>query len=251
MIEEPRLAGTTEVRSLGDEMKNADTILRILTALLIGVAISVVTYHAPSLFRPAEDSFVPSSFITHTLMWVLSILAIAILTKGQLAQYGFTKGRFHLTPTIFLWVLPTMILSVMAFFASGPGQGALKVVGLSQLRDIVFIWFYASISEEIFARGLLQSFLSPLSKHGLRLSTRLRLSLPVLLAGLYFGMMHIVLWKQEGPAAIVVIVLSTCLGIVAGYYREKSESLWPAIIIHALFNVGGSLPIWLLCWLLG
>jgi membrane protease YdiL (CAAX protease family) len=47
-----------------------------------------------------------------------------------------------------------------------------------------------------------------------------------------------------------VIVLTTLLGLVAGYYREKTGSLIPAIIIHALFNVGGMLPMWLLSWLL-
>jgi membrane protease YdiL (CAAX protease family) len=40
------------------------------------------------------------------------------------------------------------------------------------------------------------------------------------------------------------------LGIVAGYNREKTGSLIPAIIIHALFNIGGMLPMWLLTWLL-
>jgi membrane protease YdiL (CAAX protease family) len=36
------------------------------------------------------------------------------------------------------------------------------------------------------------------------------------------------------------------LGTVAGYYRDQTKSLVPAILIHALFNVGGSLRFWIL-----
>jgi membrane protease YdiL (CAAX protease family) len=72
------------------------------------------------------------------------------------------------------------------------------------------------------------------------------LSLPVIFGGLYFGMMHIVAIKRMGP---LVILFTTLLGLVAGYYREKTKSLIPAIIIHALFNIGGSLPMWILSWI--
>jgi membrane protease YdiL (CAAX protease family) len=71
--------------------------------------------------------------------------------------------------------------------------------------------------------------------------------LPVLFSGLYFGLMHVVAINKLGPP---VIVLTTLLGLVAGYYREKTGSLIPAIIIHALFNIGGMLPMWVLSWLL-
>ena len=222
--------------------------LRLPIALVMGLAISIVTLKAPGLFKLTETS--PpwlSAFITHTFMWLLSILIIIILTKGKIGEYGFTRGKFRLTGKIFLWVIPTAVLSVMGFFASQAGQNVKEVLEFSYLEDIVFVWIYASICEEVFTRGLLQSFLSPLAGYGIRLSKGLRLSLPVLFSGLFFGMMHIVAIDRIGPP---VIVLTSALGIIAGYYREKTESLIPAIIIHALFNVGGMLPMWILTWLL-
>jgi membrane protease YdiL (CAAX protease family) len=222
--------------------------LRLPIAFVMGLAISIITLKAPGLFRVTETS--PdwlSAFVTHTFMWLLSIFIIIILTKGKIGEYGFTRGRFRLTGKIFLWVIPTAVLSVMGFFASRAGQDVKEVLELSYLEDIVFVWIYASICEEVFTRGLLQSFLSPLAGYGIRLSKRLRLSLPVLFSGLFFGMMHIVAISKLGPS---VIVFASALGIVAGYYREKTESLIPAIIIHALFNVGGMLPMWILTWLL-
>jgi membrane protease YdiL (CAAX protease family) len=219
---------------------------RLLAALCMGLAISVITLHLTGLFSISEDNFVPSSFVTHTLMWILSVALICVLSKGQLRNYGFSKAKFRLTPKIFLWMVPMAILSVLGFMGSRlAGEGEL-INGLVVLQDILFIWIYASISEEIFTRGLLQSFLSPLTKYGFMLVKRWRISLPVLFSGLFFGAMHIVLLKTMGPAVIMVMTMSAGLGIVAGYHREKTDSLIPAIIIHGLFNVGGALPMWLL-----
>jgi membrane protease YdiL (CAAX protease family) len=184
-----------------------------------------------------------SGFITHTFMWILSVLIALILTKGKLKNYGFTRGKFQLSGRIFLWVIPMAILSVIGFIASRSGQDIKGGFGLSHLQDIIFVWIYASIAEEVFTRGLLQSYLSPLARYGINLSKKLRLSLPVLFSGLFFGMMHIVAIDKMGPP---VIIFTSVLGIIAGYYREKTESLIPAIIIHALFNIGGMLPRWLL-----
>ena len=221
--------------------------LRLPAALLMGVAISVITLKSPNILQISEPR--PpwiSGFTTHTFMWVSSVLIALILTKGKLKDYGFTKGKFQLTGRLFLWIIPTAILSVVGFIASRSGQDVKESFGLSYFQDIIFVWIYASITEEIFTRGLLQSFLSPLTRYGISLSKKLRLSLPVLFSGLFFGMMHMVAIDKMGPP---VIVFTSALGIIAGYYREKTESLIPAIIIHALFNIGGMLPIWVLSWL--
>ncbi len=221
--------------------------LRLIFALLIGLVISIVTLRAPGVLGVTKAS--PpwlSAFVTHTFMWILSVSAIVLLAKGKMAEYGLAKGKFRLTGKIFLWVIPTAILSILGFIASRSGAPVKPGLGLSPIQSIIFVWIYASVSEEIFTRGLLQGFLFSLMKYGINLSKNLRLSLPVLFSGLYFGLMHIVAIDKMGPP---VIVLTTLLGLVAGYYREKTESLIPAIIIHALFNVGGMLPMWFLSWL--
>jgi membrane protease YdiL (CAAX protease family) len=48
-----------------------------------------------------------------------------------------------------------------------------------------------------------------------------------------------------GPKTILICISATLLGIVAGTYRQASGSLIPAILVHLLFNVGGTLPAWL------
>jgi membrane protease YdiL (CAAX protease family) len=67
----------------------------------------------------------------------------------------------------------------------------------------------------------------------------------VLLSGLFFGAMHLLVVRQMGPG---VVVFTTYLGLVAAYYRQKTGSLLPAILMHMLFNICGSAPIWIIQW---
>jgi len=73
--------------------------------------------------------------------------------------------------------------------------------------------------------------------------------MPVDVSGLFFGFMPFVLIKSMGHAAIPVILLAVVLGLVAARYRERTGSLLPAIIAHALFNIGGMLPLWVIQWM--
>ena len=123
--------------------------------------------------------------------------------------------------------------------------------GLTKLQTVLFVWIYASICEEALTRGLLQGLLSPLSRFGASFRGKLRLSVPVILSALFFGGMHAILVGAIGGAVVGVVIFAVLLGLVAGKYRERTGSLVPAIIVHALFNVGGALPIWLIGWVRG
>jgi membrane protease YdiL (CAAX protease family) len=180
-------------------------------------------------------------------MLALSVAIIWLFSKGKLNDYGFTLGSYRFSPRILLWGLPTAALSLVAL-ASSDGQPAGALNELAKPQLIIFIWIYASISEEVLTRGLLQTLLSGGS--GDRVQRR-RLSTPVLVSGLFFGAMHLGLLESMGPEAVPVIIVVVFLGLVAARYRERTGSLVPAIIIHALFNVGGMLPLWIVQWLTG
>ena len=109
----------------------------------------------------------------------------------------------------------------------------------SFLSSIILVWIIASSVEEIFYRGFLQTFLEPLKDIGLKLG-KVYLSLPVILTALMFGFMHLCL-KGKLPWQMVrfIIFNATVLGLIAGYYREKTGSLIPAYFVHLTFNVVG------------
>lgn len=92
-----------------------------------------------------------------------------------------------------------------------------------------FRWFVfglaAPVQEEVIFRGVVQT----------RLASRLIDSgggnpAAIVLAGLAFGCVHF-----EGGVATAVSALA--LGCVCGYFRYKTNSLVPAVIIHAICNL--------------
>lgn len=221
---------------------------RPVLALALAAAVCLAAMYAGRIVRLPLASFFPSSFVTHSLMLALSIAAMLLISKGRLDLYGFTKGAYKFSPRIFLWVLPMAVLSTVQAVASH-GQGTGGPPGFTKLQLVVFVWVYASICEETLTRGLLQTLLSRNSR--VEAASPRRLSMPVVVSGLFFGAMHIVLVKSMGLAAVPLILLVTFLGLVAARYREKTGSLLPAIIVHALFNIGGMLPLWVIQWLRG
>lgn len=222
-------------------------LMRVLSAIGTCATIFIVALlagrHSGGLFW----SFLPSSFATDTVMVLLALVVMRTRPGLSLVDFGFTRGSFRWTPGILLWVLPTAALSALSLaWPQGGGRPSGPAAGFSDLQIVLFVWIYASVAEEILTRGLLQTLLD-----GRRQSTTRHrwLSNAVIVSGLFFGAMHLVLIRYMGAAAVVPIALATFLGIVAAQYRESTGSLLPAIIVHALFNIGGTLPLWIVAWL--
>lgn len=132
----------------------------------------------------------------------------------------------------------------------------LLTLGLGMLTTLIMRWFYfdpmpiarqmpgpqllfvvlllSPIAEEYYYRGWLQPVIAP----GPRF---LRISVPVWIAALNFGLMHSTVAVDGSWRTALLIVGSTfLLGLVCGRLREKYGLGW-AILAHFLFNVGGML----------
>jgi membrane protease YdiL (CAAX protease family) len=222
---------------------------RSLFAVIVSTAVlSAATVVAMKLPTP-RGSFLPASFITHSMMLVLSVVAILLISKRRLDLYGFTRGTFRFRPQILLWALPSAMLATAQALASPRGQAPHMLFPLTKIQTVLFVWIYASICEETLVRGLFQTMLRGASAADT--DTRVGLSYRVTMSGLFFGAMHLVLIRMIGIAAIPIAVMTGFLGCVLAWYRERTGSLLPSILIHALFNIGGAVPIWLVVWLRG
>ncbi len=179
-------------------------------------------------------------FANHSAMLLVSVVVMALATRGDLARFGFRAPSDLQMRQYVLWGLGIGMASTL-IAAAAPGKESTVSRELTFVQTIVFIWFWASICEEVFVRGLIQTALTPLASHGFLLAG-LRLSAPVLIGGLFFGLMHLtqVSMGADLGKAIVVVLFAIALGVVAGYYREVTGSLVPAIVVHAFANIGGS-----------
>jgi len=220
--------------------KNAS---RIVTTVLVGVLIFVASIVLPKLL---VSQGVSSLLTTQGLELVLALLAIGIVGKGRFSDYGFRLPRIA---SFSLWVLLKWVLIALAAIGMGAvatlaislsgSSGSPIVKQLSFPQIVLFIWVFSSIIEEILTRGFIQGHLSPLNEVSVRVLL-FRVSLPTLIGALFFGAMHIVLLLSGADilTTVIVVVFTFSLGLLAGHQRDKSGSLIPAIILHALANMG-------------
>jgi len=211
-------------------------IVKIIVAILLGLFVLMVGAFIMSL-----DGLPELIRSNHTTMLFLSLLIILILSKGRISSYGFKLTRDIRLKQITLWSFGIAVVGTLlqAFI---PGKGLTFLEGFSFPRVVIFIWIYASICEEVLTRGLIQGYLKPLVKYGFTIF-KPRISLPVLVGALFFGSMHLALLTMGVGSFMVftIVLLAFILGIIAGYYREKTGSIIPAIITHMVFNISGTL----------
>ncbi|MFH1010930.1 MAG: CPBP family intramembrane glutamic endopeptidase [bacterium] len=179
---------------------------------------------------------------------LIALLAISTIWSGEFGRFGFRfSGDLKIWKSI-LVSLPLFLVSLIVggIFASlimaiaGPTP-SYDFGNMNLLQQIVKVWILASIAEEIVFRGLIQTYLSSRVLGSLSFF-RLRISHATVIAALMFSLAHFfLLTKGAGAAQMAMIALSTfILGAAAGYFRETTGSLAPAIVVHMLFNVWGS-----------
>lgn len=207
-------------------------ILRIIVALFLGLLVLILS---SMVVASTNSNLMPAG------MFVFSFILILILSKGKISEYGFKIGdNLRLKQTIIVGLIAGFIItSTTLYLPINPPPGT---EDFSFIQVVILIWIFASICEEVLTRGLIQGYLSPLKQFGFSLFG-FRISIPVLVAALFFGAMHIALLTVglDSFSVWAIVVSAFIMGIIAGHYREKTQSLIPAIIIHMLFNITGTI----------
>ena len=215
---------------------------RVLVAILMGVvvlnSVAMVVLNSDRMPSAVRSQPWSEGFLSHTTMWTISLILILIVSKGKLRFFGFCRGKNYKMARIVIsgTVVGVALATVLHLFPEGSGASQPEY---SFVQTVIFVWLYASISEELLTRGLIQGFLTPLAGHGFTV-LNVRISLPVLTGALFFGLMHAAL-LTTGMALFPVmstVAFAAVLGLIAGYYREQTGSLIPAIIVHAFGNIG-------------
>lgn len=230
-----------------------NAILTILTTLILGVTIFFISKYLSDITLPHINNFFElSEYSENTVLkfyiLILSILTIIILNNGSLKNYGFNTskninylrmslisigiiiGSTIICAIIFMGILNNLFPTENTKLLSKPN---------SLIELILVIWIWSSICEEVLVRGLMQSFMNHLKNIKI-----VRLSLPVIISGLFFGAMHLFHINSEINIWHVCFIVfhTSIIGILAAFYREKSESLIPPILIHIIANILGSIP---------
>ncbi len=230
-------------------MQSFMNIIRVGGVFLLGLIILALSATGAeklvailSVGSPAQAWFLPA--LTHLLLVILSSIGIVAFTKGQVRRYGLVAEFHH-----GMWraAVLSMFIGLLANFLLYRVKADVDLLkGYSLAAIVGLVWIWASVSEEIFCRGLLQS----LFRTALRPTnhpTPWRPGAAVVLSALFFCLMHLPLVMLGATTRTMLILLPTAfaLGWIAGYLRDRSGSVLPAIVVHALFNISGSIVDWL------
>jgi membrane protease YdiL (CAAX protease family) len=110
-----------------------------------------------------------------------------------------------------------------------PIWGALYLVGSKSDAAWWMLVIVAPVIEEFAFRGTLQSMLLRTNAGRLRYGS---ISGANLLTALTFGLAHV--WVDGHPMG----VLTFFPGLVFGFFRERYQSVSPAIVLHSYYNAG-------------
>jgi len=173
---------------------------------------------------------------------LFSLLFSYLLSKGKMGDHGYQKAKISQIAKVLLPVFVfELLLSIPMMILPMTGEGHFADEWLFW-QDVVGVWIFASTAEELLCRGVIQSYLAPAKKYKIRLF-KADLSLPVFVSAIIFMLMHVplIFFSDMDKVLYSTILASTfTLGMVAGYYREKTGSLLPAIVAHSFANITGS-----------
>ncbi len=221
----------------------AQSVLGLILVAVIFVLAAEVIPSLPFVSSAIEATeWLTRSDITQLVFLVGSLVAMLALGRRNPGAYGLKGSPWRdvgravgVSAAISLGVVVATMIVMSVLGPRGAGMG---MSGLgSFVKVVVSVWLLASTSEEMLFRGLLLGSLSPLSDRAWTVG-RCRISLPVAIAAVLFGLVHIGLMRvMAAPMVVLVVVMATVAGLVAGYYREKTGSLVPAVAAHMTFNV--------------
>ncbi len=220
-------------------MKNNERIIYGLIITLIIFSVSLFTGSKLHL----NIEFIPNSFVTDSVMLLLSVTAIFSLRSNVNYKISLPKLKNIFKPILF-GVLATIIVNISTAIITKllGGENELHFVlkEMSPLQVFIFVFIYASIVEEILFRGFLMNILKPLYTKKVHIFKR-DISFPVILSAFVFGLAHLaVITTGAGNFFLLrIVIFTTILGLIAGYYQEKYDNNVFAIIVHMSGNLLG------------
>ena len=186
------------------------------------------------------------------LMWAPAVAAVITLetTGGRLSELGWRGAKWTWLlgawVTVFIAVaLPNVVVWSFSLVAVPDPAGLAAAVKLTGMRGaptgLVLVWYTALVSttgmirlagpalgEELGWRG----FLTP------EASRALGFARGSILTGVAWALWHFPLMIGKVPPVALLNFLLTIAGMSVAYswFRMKSNSVWPPVIMHALHN---------------
>ena len=214
-------------------VKKTYTVIAV-AALALCVA-AIILYYLPSFAY--TDDVKQSDLIGDTLIRLFAVVfLVCVLLAG--GEGGVLRPRLKGLTTTLLVCLPCFFVAIVNF----PFSALVKGVAVVERGDLIWLFvincILIAVIEEVFFRGIFQAIIYSRLK-----GRRFDLIWTVVITSAFFALWH--LTNLIGGAGIgdtlLQVVYTFLLGCMFSFMFVKTGSLYPCIIAHAVFDVGGRL----------
>lgn len=213
------------------------TFVQLVVAILKAAAVFLGAAYLVDAFKTdlLIDDPVDNQIVLKLLI-LFGAIAVGLIFGRSLAELGFGQPRkarvWHL---VLGGLVAGAITSGVILHFGLPKNPVIASFGLPAF--IIVIVGLSSVSEEILCRGLLQADLERAFAPEARF---LGLSAPVWVSGLFFGAMHMGLFRAVAAETVfATLAFTTTVGLLAARAREKTGGLGAPIAVHVFGNLGG------------
>ena len=164
-------------------------------------------------------------------IWLIYIMG----DRGYLLLNKTTKKKL-------LWIIPCLVVCLVNFPWSGVFSGNVTITATGYIALYAVYVFSIALVEELVFRGVLLNIVFQYVRR-----TKLPYLFSVLISSAIFAAFHLFnLFLDESLESILLQMSYTFLiGCMFAVVHIKMGSVWYCVILHALFNFGGMLTIFL------
>jgi hypothetical protein len=192
----------------------------------------VPTFIIVGVLRPSLDIAVQLICGISVLIALATMALFGATAQYTPAEFGFRRpDRTSVAWAVFAGAPAALVAAWLdqRFGSAGPLAG----LTLSLPAALAIFGVCAPVQEEIIFRGLVQTAAAR-NCPGNVVFGGVRISYAVLIAAALFGLVHL-------EVAVFTAIAAFGLGVFAGELRKRSGSLFPPIVLHALFNAASFL----------
>lgn len=199
---------------------------------LLFLGVYVPSFVLIGILRPSGPGTVLLIIITSFV--VASLIMVIFLTRHgwQRKDFGLVfAGKKYMLGAFVLGGILGLIVAVLQRVFGIESPRTFETFAFWQI--VLLFWIGASIQEETIFRGLIQSVVGRTLGNS-STSTWGPVSAAAVIVAILFAVIHVPMGLFTACAALVA-------GLLAGELRARSGSIVPAVIVHAMFNITGTI----------
>ncbi|MEI6728563.1 MAG: type II CAAX endopeptidase family protein [bacterium] len=208
-------------------IKNKKFILTILIIAALYLYRTILSWYEFVILglAPNSDTLKNIGILTKDLVWITLTLGLLKwwYPKNWLATAGFKTFNWK----TFVWLIVATTIPLIYFYL----QDTLFYGGINYKPNwtfsLVFYEIRNSLVEESLFRGFIQTFLND----------NLGFWKGIIVQGFLFSVIHWCWWVFTGELSFGSAMYVWVLGIFWGFIRQKSGSIYPTLVSHAVHNL--------------